>query len=227
MTTYISAPIAPPEMFPVVHEEQPVRERTIPSFDLDLETKVEPTPSAPAAAARVIQHPREIRYYSFDPAYRLKPEPTILPELTSEIGKSSILALPLSEYEKMSMTGKTKAPFAPFEFIGVPKFSEARLPVMNAADQIDLKELEADDDIDGIDVTPKVPPITQFLTRPLNTKNKSYALAEAVSEGQSKWRERQRRGVDAVIDTMKGLNELMRDKSLSLPITDLIAYTNQ
>jgi hypothetical protein len=72
-----------------------------------------------------------------------------LPDVTDEIGKSSILALQLSEHEKMTIASKTKALF---EFVGVLKFTEFGLPTMGAADPIDLRELEADDDTDGIDI---------------------------------------------------------------------------
>jgi hypothetical protein len=232
VTTYIAAEISPPESFPVVREEQPIRDRVAPSLNLDDPMLKEPKPATPAKlepipVARIMQYPREVRYYSFDPAYALRPQPVVLPELPDEIGRSSVLALPLSEYEKMSMTGKTRAPFAPFEFIGVPKSAEAALPVMPAASPIDLRELEPDDDIDGIDVRPKVRPITDFLTKPVSTKNKSHALAEAVADGQSYWRERQRKGAQDSLEKMKALNNLMRDKSLGLPLEDLTEYLKQ
>jgi hypothetical protein len=124
-TAYISAPIAIPETFPVVREEQPIRERVVPTLNLDdLSLKdVKPTmesPLPPVPIPHVVQHHHEIRYYPFDPSYCLRPQPIALPDLPNEIGKSSILALPLHH-----LTGKTKALFAPFEFVGVPKFAEA------------------------------------------------------------------------------------------------------
>jgi hypothetical protein len=232
ITAFVAASIAPPEIFPVVREEQPIRERVVPTLDLedpslkDVKPAIE-SPPTPAPVPRVEQYPREIRYYPFDPSYCLRPQPITLPELPNEIGKSCILALPLAEYEKMSMTGKTKAPFALFEFTGVPKFAEAGLPVMNAADPIDLRELEADDDIDGIDIQPRPRPITDFLTKPLSTKNKSHVLAETVSDGQSQWRDRQRRAVNELVERIKALNALMQDKSLALPMDDLLEYLKQ
>jgi hypothetical protein len=147
--------------------------------------------------------------------------------MPDEIGKSSILALPLAEYEKMSIAGKTRAPYAPFEFAGVPKFAEAKFMGMNAADPIDLRELEPDDDIDGIDIQPKPRPITDFLTKPVSAKNKAHCIAEVVGEGQSQWRERQRRGVSDLVERIKAVNALMRDKSLELPIDDLLEYLKQ
>jgi hypothetical protein len=105
VTVYIAALITPPDTFPVVREEQPVRERAIPTLDLDDPAlkDVKPSPESPVAplpVARVVQHPREIRFYPFDPAYCLRPQPVTLPELPDEIGKSSILALPLTGREK-------------------------------------------------------------------------------------------------------------------------------
>lgn len=241
ITSYVAAPIAPPESFPTVKEEQPVRERIIPTLDLNDEATKEiinqeeaPPISAVTTSAdgplpmpKVIYHPREIRYYDFDPSFDLRPQPIQLPELPDEIGKASVLALPLSEYEKMSLTGKSKAPFAPFEFSGIEKFMDSGLTPMTEADPIDLRELEADDDIDGIDITPKVRPVTDFITKPLNTKNKSHALQEAVTEGQTQWKERQKKGVNELIDRINNLNNLMRDKTLCLPINDLSEYVNQ
>ncbi|OHT03417.1 hypothetical protein TRFO_06640 [Tritrichomonas foetus] len=232
VTSYVAAPIAPPETFPIVREEQPVREQTVPSLDLTDETTKEvinqevqpPVQSGPLQMPKVVHHPREIRYYDFDPSYNLRPQPIELPELPDEIGKASILALPLSEYEKMSLSGKSKAPFAPFEFSGITKFMCSGLTPMTAADPVDLRELEADDDIDGIDITPKVRPITDFITKPLNTKNKSHALQEAVTEGQTQWKERQKKGVSELIEKMKNLNNLMKDKTLNLPMNDLLEY---
>lgn len=241
ITSYVAAPIAPPESFPTVKEEQPVRERIIPSLDLNDETTKEiisqeeappispniSSTEGPLPLPKVIYYPREIRYYDFDPSYDLRPQPIQLPELPDEIGRASVLALPLSEYEKMSLTGKSKAPFAPFEFSGIEKFIDSGLTPMTEADPIDLRELEADDDIDGIDVTPKVRPITDFITKPLNTKNKSHVLQEAVTEGQAQWKERQKKGVNELIDRLNNLNNLMRDKTLCLPVNDLSDYVNQ
>jgi hypothetical protein len=232
VTTYIAAEISPPESFPVVREEQPIRERVVPTLNLEDPTLKVPKPTAPPAlepipVARIMQYPREVRYYSFDPSYSLRPQPVALPELPDEIGRSCALAMPPADYEKMSMTGKTRASFAPFEFIGVPKSAEAALPAMAAASPIDLRELEADDDIDGIDVKPKVRPITDFLTKAVSTKNKSHALAEAVADGQAYWRDKQRKAAHDVLDKMKALNSLMRDKSLALPLEDLTEYLKQ
>jgi hypothetical protein len=233
VTTYIASPIAPPDSFPVVRDEQPIRERVTPSIDIEHPAFRERTPpsidstSAPAPVHKVVQHPREVRYYAFDPSYSLRPQPMALPDLPNEIGRSSVSALPLPEYAKMSMTGKTKAPFAPFEFVGTTKFADSGLAQMTGPDAASLRELEPDDDIDGIDVQPKVRPVTDFLTKPVNPKNKSHVLAEAVGEGQSHWRERQKKGVSDLIDKFKALNHLMRDKSLSLPLDDLLEYMQQ
>ena len=229
VSAYVSAPIAMPEQFPVVREEQPVRERTVPSIDLaDEQLKeskvVESKADGPFVLPKVVHHPREILYYSFDPAYCLRPQPIELPDLPDEIGKSSILSLPLTEYEKMSMTGKTNAPFAPFEFFGVPKFAESGLAAMSAADPVDLRELEADDDIDGIDVQPKVRPITEFMTKPVSQKNKSHALLEGVAEGQTQWRERQKAGVTDLIEKLTGINKLIRDQTIHFSVDDLQEY---
>jgi hypothetical protein len=98
---------------------------------------------------------------------------------------------------------------------------------MNAADPIDMRELEPDDDIDGIDIQPKPRPITDFLTKPISTKNKSHTLAEAVSEGQSQWKEKQRKGVNELVERIKVINALMRDKSLAMPLDDLLEYLKQ
>lgn len=236
ITSYIAAPIAPPETFPTLKEEQPVRERINPSIDISEEMTKEvinqeespPLPNTMVPSMpKVIHYPREIRYYDFDPSYCLRPQPIQLPELPDEIGRASVLALPLTEYEKMSLAGKTKAPFAPFEFSGITKFMESGLTPMTEANPIDLKELEADDDIDGIDITPKVRPASDFITKPLSTKNKSHALQEAVTEGQQQWKQRQKKGVNELIDRIQTVNNLMRDKSLCLPINDLIQYTKE
>jgi hypothetical protein len=98
---------------------------------------------------------------------------------------------------------------------------------MAAADPIDMRELEGDDDIDGIDIQPKPRPITDFLTKPVSVKNKSHVLVEIISEGQSQWRERQRRGVNELVERIKALNALMQDKSLALPMDDLLEYLKQ
>jgi hypothetical protein len=174
-----------------------------------------------------VQYPRETRYYSFDPSYTLRPQPVTLPELPNEIGRSSLLALPLSEYEKMSTTGKGKSAFAPFEFVGVPNSAEAGLPSFTAPNAIDLRELEPDDDIDGIDVKPKVRPINDFLTKPVSTKNKSHVWAEAIADGQTHWRDRQRKGAHELADKLKAVNSQMRDKSLALPLDELLEYLKQ
>ena len=235
ITSYVATPITPPETFPVVNEELPIRERIIPSIDITEEMKKEvinqevaPTITAgPLPLPKVIQYPREVRYYDFDPAYELRPQPIQLPDLDNEIGKASILALPLSEYEKLSFNGKTNAPYAPFEFSGITKFMESGLTPMSGPDPVDLRELEADDDIDGIDITPKVRPVTDFISKPLSTKNKSHSIQEAVAEGQQQWKERQKKGVAELVEKLKYLNSLMRDKNLNLPMDDLLEYIKE
>ena len=230
VSAYVSAPIAMPEEFPVVREEQPIRERIVPSIDLtDEELKegkaVGQKTEAELVLPKVVQHPREVSYYSFDPAYCLRPQPIELPDLPDEIGRASLLSLPLSEYEKMAMTGKTNTPVAPFEFFGVPKFDEAGLAPMSAADPVDLRELEADDDIDGIDVQPKVRPITDFLTKPVSGKNKSHELIEGVAAGQAQWIEREKTAVSDLIEKLTAINRLMRDQTLTFSLSDLQDYT--
>jgi hypothetical protein len=175
------------------------------------------------APAKLIYHPREIAYFQFDPVWELRPQPMDLPELEDESGRASILALTASEYESLTMTGKN-GPYAPFEFTGVTKFADTGFKWMTGPDQVDLRELETDDDIDGIDVRPKPRPITDFMTKQLNTKDKAHALLESVSDGQSGWRDRQRKGVLDWTDKMKNLNSLMRDKKLMIPMDDLLEY---
>jgi hypothetical protein len=230
ITAYVATPIAPPETFRIVREEQPVRERTVLSLDLDdpMLAKDKPVAEVPSGSPqKLVVHPREVRYYPWDLAYCLRPQPMTLPDLPMEIGRTSIFALTMMEYEKLSTAGKTKAPFGPFEFSGVPKCCKAKLLPMSGPDPIDLKELSADDDIDGIDVQPVVRPITDFISKPLNIKGKSHALAELVSEDQSQWKERQRKGVSEMVDKFKALNALVRDKELALQIDDLVEFTKQ
>ena len=235
INSYVSAPITMPDKFPVVREEQPIRERVLPALKMpEPEPQPEPVPEpgklevpvdAQAQPQRVLHHPREVLYYSFDPAYQLRPQPIELPELPDECGKSCILATPLTEYQNLSLAGKTGAPFSPFEFFGVKKFADARLGIMTGPDPIDLRELEADDDIDNIDIKPKVRPVSDFITKPLNTKNKSHVLAEAVSESQTQWREKQRNNVTTLLEKLTAINKLMRDQTLALAIDDLQSYT--
>jgi FixJ family two-component response regulator len=44
-----------------------------------------------------------------------------------------------------------------------------------------------------------VRPITDFIAKPLNAKNKSRVIAEAICEGQSRWSDRQRKRVNELI----------------------------
>jgi hypothetical protein len=81
-----------------------------------------------------------------------------------------MLALPLSEYERMSMTGKSRTAFALVEFVCVQNSAEAGLPPFTAPSAIDMRELEPDDEIDGINVQPKVRSVTDFLTKPVIPK---------------------------------------------------------
>ena len=231
INSYVSAPIAMPDKFPVVREEQPVRERVLPALKMPEQQPEEPAKlevpvdQAHQPPRRVIYHPREVLYYPFDPSYSLRPQPIQLPELPDECGKSSILAMPISEYQKLSMAGKSNAPFAPFEFYGITKFADAHLQMMTGPDPTDLRELEADDDIDNIDIQPKVRPVAEYMTKPVSTKNKSHALAESIAAGQSQWRESQRSNVVDLIDKLTAINKLMRDQTLALSIDDLQSYT--
>jgi hypothetical protein len=47
--------------------------------------------------------------------------------------------VPLAKDEKMSMTGKTKMAFVPFEFVAVPTLADAGLSVQPTAHPLDLK----------------------------------------------------------------------------------------
>jgi hypothetical protein len=116
----------------------------VPTLSLDDPTLKVPKATADSSltsvpVATVVQYPRKARSYSFGPAYLLRPQPGSLPELPDDIGRSSLLALLLAEYEKMSMTGKTKTAFASFEFVGVPTLADAGLSVMPAAHPLELK----------------------------------------------------------------------------------------
>jgi hypothetical protein len=72
-----------------------------------------------------------------------------------------------------------------------------------------------------------VRPTTDCLTRLVNTKNKSHLLAEAVADGQSHWRDWQREGVHELTEKLNELNGLVRDKSLSLPLDELLENMKQ
>ena len=97
---------------------------------------------------------------------------------------------------------------------------------MNGPDKIDLKELDKDDDIDNLDIKPKVKPITEFLTKPISQKNKSNQIAESIIEGQSFWHERQRNGVKNMINQFKSINDMIKDKSLKFDYFDLNDFVN-
>ncbi|KAH0798003.1 uncharacterized protein GO595_009222 [Histomonas meleagridis] len=167
-TTFIAAPIAPPEKFPYVKEEQPIFER-VPSNnefpekekekekEKEIQQKITNSHSTKSFCSlsftfsNILNYPRSTQYYSFDPSYSLIPQIMEFPDLQNEIGKSSILSLPtLEEYEKVSISKSSCV--APFAFAGVPDFF---LSEMSGPESIDLKELENDDDVDGIDVTIK------------------------------------------------------------------------
>jgi hypothetical protein len=60
----------------VVREEQPIRKRVVLRLSLDDST------------LKVAKYPRETRYYSFGPAYSLRPQSGSLLELSDEIGRS-------------------------------------------------------------------------------------------------------------------------------------------
>jgi hypothetical protein len=112
-------------------------------------------------------------------------------------------------------------------FYSLPTLADAGLFVTPAAHPLDLKQLEQDDDINGIDVQPKLRPITDSLIKPVNTKNKSQVLVEAVADQQLQWRDKQRKGVYELAEKLTGLNGLMRGTSLSLLLDGLLEYMKQ
>lgn len=251
VNAFIHIPIQPPEIYPTVKEEQPVTTRDI-DFDsqpsplprvtslpkssdvsstISKSTSTKKLPTVSQADINLLQsfppvtikYPREYRFFDFDPASSLKPQKIDLPPIPIEVGRSSILAIPPSDYEPMFLYSNHQV-ISPFEFSGVPKFAETGLKKMTEPNPIDLRELENDADVDNIDVAPKPKPITEFLQKPVSTKNKSHIIAESVFEGQSKWRERQRNQVKLIIDQINTVNELFEDQSLKLNSSDLQHY---
>ena len=174
----------------------------------------------------IIQYPREIKFFdSSDPISVLQTEKIDLPDLDIEIGRSCILSMPAADYQPMMLSGKTKS-VSPFTFSGIPKeFADIRsLKPMDGPDPEDLRELEFDDDIDNIDISQKPKPITEFMTKPVETKNKSHIFSEAMVDGQSKWREHQRKEVEELREHISTINNLINDKSLRISTEDLSSY---
>ena len=245
VNAFIKIPVTPPEQFPVVKGEQPVNEITstiIPSSSQtetptetlsgksssrSLKSKVFSSTILPLVSqqSKIIQYPREIRFIDSDPIAELQTTNMQLPDLDIEIGRSSILSMPVSAFQPMMLAGRAKN-VAPFQFIGLPEqFSNTKYPKpLSGANDDDLRELEFDDDIDNIDVSykPKMP--TDFMTKPVETKNKSHVYSEAMADGQSKYLERQKKQVQEITNHIKQMNDLIHDKTLKVKTEDLQDY---
>lgn len=239
-SAFVPFPVAQPDIFPSVREEQPIQERVPPPAD-EQPPVAEPTTS-PSISARssgkikaqssqaisfimqttkVVQYPRQMSL--FTPA-ELVPQPVDLPDLDIEIGRSSILALPPAEFAPMMTSGRVTR-VAPFAFVGLqgPK----KLKPLSGPDPVDLREIEDDDDIDNISVSQNPKPITDFLTKPLESKNKSHILTEAVIDGQGKWKERQRESVRRITESITAMNDMIHDKSIKVTMPDLINFLQE
>jgi len=227
MSVFNPITINPPETFPVVYEEQPILERVKPVINGERPLIAYPQQLQSSMIPSTVIYPRDPRFFSFDLVSLLKPEQSELPPIANEIGKASILSLPLTEYETMSIFSKTRTPVSPFSFAGVQTKADPRFKLMNGPDSKDLKELEADDDVDGIDIVPKARPITDFIQKPTSTTNKSHTISEAVLEGQSHWRERQRKNTKDLIDKINNINQLIKDQTMALTSNDLNQYLQQ
>ena len=169
---------------------------------------------------------RDIRFYEFDSNYLLKPNPIELKPLDNLIGKSTLMSLPLNEYEKFTNNKNIKNFIAPFQFTGLTS-NLLKFNLMNGPNLNDLKELEIDDDIDGLDILPKPKPITDFIQKPISTTNKSHNISESILEGQSQWRDRQRKNVKEFVDKTNIINQLIKDQGILLNVNDLINYLHQ
>ena len=220
---FLPIPIAPPSTYPTVTEEQPVRERAEPILPED--STVNPLASRDISTVlplpQAYNYPRDIRFFDFDPVFSLRAMPTELPPMENQIGQASILAMPLSDYQGMFLTHKSSVPVAPFTFLG---FSKQKLPQMSGPDPVDMRELEADDDIDNLDVHPKARPASDFIIKPTAQTNKSHAIGKQVVDSQTKWKERQRDGIKKLNEKLTAVNQLMRDKTLELSTDDLQSF---
>lgn len=226
ISTFVPAHIAQPTEFPVVPEEQPIRERSEPILpDDSLVNRLKPSDLVSVMPLpSVNQYHRDIRYFDFDPISILQPQPLDLPPLDDEVGKASILSLSDDEYRKMSLYSKVNTPVAPFLFTGIPVY---KFSPLSGPDEDDLRELGNDDDVDNLDIIPKPRAITDFMSKPPSEVNKSHMIAESVAEGQSQWLARQKNGAKDLLDRLEAINGLMRDKSLKLETSDLVEFLHQ
>ncbi|EAY20470.1 hypothetical protein TVAG_110830 [Trichomonas vaginalis G3] len=222
-SAFTPIPIPPPQSFPGVQEEQPVKERKEPiipenSLSNPLPNKdIMPVTPLPIAT----NYSRDIRFFNFDPIFDLRAKPAELPPLPNEIGQASILAMPLKNYEPMFIGYKDKTDVAPFTFTG---FSKIKLPSMNGPNLADMAEMDPDDDIDQLEIKPNVRPTSDFITKPLPTNNKSHAIAEGIISSQENWIKRQKEGAQTVYTSLTNLNSLMRDKNLEIVTQDLAEF---
>ena len=245
VNAFIRIPVTPPDQFPVVKGEQPVNEiianilpssgqTEVPAETLSgkssarsLKSKIFSSSILPLVSqqSKIIQYPREIRFIDSDPIAELQASNMQLPELDIEIGRSSILSMPAAAYKPMMLAERTKN-VAPFEFVGLPdQFANTQYPKpLSGADKDDLRELEFDDDIDNIDVSykPKMP--SEFMTKPVETKNKSHIYSEAMADGQAKYLEKQKKQVQEIDAHIKAMNDLIHDKTLKVKTDDLQEY---
>lgn len=215
--------VIPPTVFPTVPEEQPVRERKEPILPED--SIVNPLQNHDISSTIPLPtnygYPRDVRFFEFDPTFSLRAIPAELPPLPNQIGQASILALPLTDYEEMFIGSKCKTDVAPFTFTGIPK---PRLPQMSGPDPVDMRELEADDDIDNLEVHPKSRPVSDYISKPIDSTNKSHEIAKQVIQSQGNWKTRQVEGAKKLCEKLVGVNKLMIDKTLEIPISDLTRY---
>lgn len=222
-SAFTPIPITPPSSFPGVQEEQPVRERKEPIIPENSLSNPLPNrdiiPVTPLPTAT--NYDRDIRFFNFDPIFDLRAKPAELPPLPDQIGQSSILAMPLKNYEPMFVGYKDNTDIAPFTFTGYDKI---KLPIMSGPNQADMAEMEPDDDIDSLEIKPNVRPTSDFITKPLPTNNKSHAIAEGIITSQENWIKRQKEGAQAVLNSLTNLNSLMRDKNLELVTKDLSEF---
>ncbi|EAY14903.1 hypothetical protein TVAG_380130 [Trichomonas vaginalis G3] len=243
INAFVPFTVTPPDIFPTVREEQPIQERVVPTTEENISIIAEPT-SSPTQSARsstkvkqqssmnlsfvsqtskIVQYPRETILYSHEPPSELVPRPIDLPDLDIEIGRSSIMALQPQDYTPMMMSGKFKN-VAPFSFAGM---IGGKLKTMSGPVDVDLREIEEDDDIDNINVSQNPKPITDFLTKPVETKNKSHILTEAIIDGQGKWKERQRESVKNLTESITAMNDLIHDKTVKVTMPDLLNFLQE
>ena len=247
VNAFIHIPVSPPEIYPVVKGEQPINEiiSSIHPTSGQIETPANDLLSAKSSSrslksktfstssilpfvpqqVKIIQYPREIKFFDSDPIAELQTGNINLPDLDIEIGRSSILSMPINEYQPMMLTGRAKN-VSPFKFTGLPdQFANVKYPKpMTKADPVDLRELEFDDDIDNIDVSYKPKQPSDFMTKPVETKNKSHVYSQAVNDGQTKYAERQKKQVQELESHIKIMNDLIHDKTLKIKTDDLKEY---